>query len=129
MLAAGQGFADNGWPACRLQHVATDRDRRIWLSAAVRNLPLRIAIYGLLVFYVLCCAAALGLIHASEHRLWDLQPDPLAYVFAWALALPWSLLASLVHDAHAGVARGIVIAGMLLNVAWGVRWAMRSRDE
>lgn len=90
---------------------------------------MRIAIYGLLVFYVLCCAAALGLIHASDHRLWDLQPDPLAYVFAWALSLPWSLLVNLIDDLPTGVARGIVIAGMLLNLALGIGWAVRSRED
>lgn len=88
---------------------------------------MRATSWVLLVFYLLCCLGALGLIHVSDHRLLGLQPDPLAHSFAWLLALPWSLLTLLSLVGTPTVAYALTIAGMLLNLVLGVVWVKRCK--
>lgn len=85
---------------------------------------MRKALLALLVFYVLCCLGALGLIVVSQRGLYGLAPDPLAAVFAIALALPWSLALQALPPVGARLALALLAMGMALNLVAGI-WLMR----
>lgn len=85
---------------------------------------MRKALLALLVFYVLCCLGALGLIVVSQRGLYGLAPDPLAAMFAIVLAFPWSLALHALPAVGAHLALALLAMGMALNLVVGI-WLMR----
>lgn len=77
---------------------------------------MRVAIIGIAVFYALCGLASLGLLHASEHALFGMTPDPLAGLFSWLLALPWSLLTGLAGKLSIAATIFLLGAAMAVNL-------------
>lgn len=86
---------------------------------ALRVVRILLALYGAL------CIFALWLIPASLNGWFGAERDPLAGVFAIALALPWSLPLSMLGGLGTGLGMILVAFCMLLNMV--IVWALATR--
>ena len=86
----------------------------------------------LIVLYAVLCVIALWFIPASVHGWLGIEHDPLSAVFAFLLALPWTLLLRLVPEAGPWPSAALLAASMALNVwlLWRLQaWWQRSRTK
>jgi hypothetical protein len=83
----------------------------------------------LIVGYALLCLIALWFVPASAYGWLGIERDPLAGVFALLLALPWSLLLSLMGDPGPWLALAVLAAGMAMNswLLWRLQCWLQGR--
>lgn len=80
--------------------------------------------------YALLCAASLLYIFLSGWQLFGIDGDPLSALPAMLLALPWSLVLTLMPDVSPAVGVALLVVCMALNLLIAAllrRWHLRRR--
>lgn len=77
------------------------------------------------IAYITACVAALAIVPLSNMGAFGLEPDPLSGVFAVALSMPWSLLASRLLEAESAIVSLLLLAAGMVANAIILLWACK----